>query len=183
MKGRFRVLKTGIRLHGIEVTDCIWHTCCALHNFFLQKDGLNEEWVNGESICTTAEYSNHNENDVNNHAPRFITNNVANMETMDLTGMGPGDDNTWPIEHDVYDNDGYVLEQFDTDNDIIYDETIENDVLDLAQEVNKLTLNEFRKRLIENHDILFESQQLKWPSRLHQQRPINYNSRIFLNEE
>ena len=33
LKGRWRILKTGIRLHGIEAADKIWLTCCALHNW------------------------------------------------------------------------------------------------------------------------------------------------------
>jgi hypothetical protein len=35
LKGRFRILKTGVRVHGVEATDKIWLTCCALHNFVL----------------------------------------------------------------------------------------------------------------------------------------------------
>ena len=33
MKSRFRILKTGISLQGVAVTDRVWKTCCALHNF------------------------------------------------------------------------------------------------------------------------------------------------------
>ena len=44
MKGRFRILKCGIRLHGVEATDKIWRTCCALHNMLLEADGLSAEW-------------------------------------------------------------------------------------------------------------------------------------------
>eukprot|EP00797_Seminavis_robusta_P021439 Sro3344_g347030.2 (377) ;mRNA; r:5289-6419 len=47
LKGRWRVLKTGIRLHGETAADRIWLTCCALHNMLLQVDGLSEQW-NGE---------------------------------------------------------------------------------------------------------------------------------------
>jgi len=39
MKGRFRILKTGVPLHGIEVCDGVWLKGCALHNLprgFLQ---------------------------------------------------------------------------------------------------------------------------------------------------
>jgi hypothetical protein len=46
-KGRFRILTTGVRVHGVEATDKIWLTCCALHNFVLEADGLNEQWNNG----------------------------------------------------------------------------------------------------------------------------------------
>ena len=31
-------------MHGIEVCDRVWLTCCALHNFLLEEDGLDGEW-------------------------------------------------------------------------------------------------------------------------------------------
>ncbi len=42
LKGRWRILKTGIRLGGVEVVDKVWKTCCALHNWLLEIDGLME---------------------------------------------------------------------------------------------------------------------------------------------
>jgi hypothetical protein len=36
LKGRFRVLKTGIRLNGQEAADKVFLTCCALHNWLLR---------------------------------------------------------------------------------------------------------------------------------------------------
>jgi len=33
MKGRFRILKTGVRLFRLKDIDKVWYTCCALHNF------------------------------------------------------------------------------------------------------------------------------------------------------
>ena len=44
MKGRWRILKSGIHLHGVDVADNIWKTCCALHNMLLHVDGYTEEW-------------------------------------------------------------------------------------------------------------------------------------------
>jgi hypothetical protein len=43
LKGRFRVLRTGIRLDGPAASDKVWLTCCALHNFLIEEDGL-EDW-------------------------------------------------------------------------------------------------------------------------------------------
>jgi Plant transposon protein len=71
MKGRFRVLKTGVRLHGIKVTDNIWHTCCALHNMFLEEDGLDAEWENGSNIWETS-LGDHEDSDVTNYAIMMI---------------------------------------------------------------------------------------------------------------
>ena len=48
LKGRWRVLKSGIRVHNTEVADNIWLTCCALHkNMLLDVDGLSKAWKNG----------------------------------------------------------------------------------------------------------------------------------------
>jgi DDE superfamily endonuclease len=44
LKGRFRILKTGIRVEGTAAADSVWLTCCALHNFLLHVDGLSEQW-------------------------------------------------------------------------------------------------------------------------------------------
>ena len=44
LKGRWRVLKYGIKLHGIGNCDKIWLTCCAMHNMLLEVDGLSDRW-------------------------------------------------------------------------------------------------------------------------------------------
>lgn len=46
LKGRFRILKTGIRLQSFQAVDDIWFTCCALHNLF-EVDGLHKQWTKG----------------------------------------------------------------------------------------------------------------------------------------
>ena len=61
MKGRFRILKTGIPLHGIDVCDRVWLTCCALHNFLLEEDGLDEGWDASKYL---AEEGHHDPQDV-----------------------------------------------------------------------------------------------------------------------
>jgi hypothetical protein len=47
LKGRWRILKTGIRLHGTKPANHIFKTCCALHNWLLEIDGLDNEWDRG----------------------------------------------------------------------------------------------------------------------------------------
>jgi hypothetical protein len=44
LKGRWRILKSGLRLQGVDAVDKVWLTCCALHNWLLEIDGLNAEW-------------------------------------------------------------------------------------------------------------------------------------------
>jgi hypothetical protein len=47
IKGRFRILKSPIRTRSIELVGKIWKTCCALHNWLLDTDGLDKEWQCG----------------------------------------------------------------------------------------------------------------------------------------
>jgi hypothetical protein len=47
LKGRFHILKTGVRTESVAMCDKIWMTCCALHNMLLFVDGLHENWENG----------------------------------------------------------------------------------------------------------------------------------------
>ena len=48
MKGRFCILRYGIRLRSISKCDAVWKTCCALHNRLLFVDGLHKDWATGE---------------------------------------------------------------------------------------------------------------------------------------
>jgi hypothetical protein len=47
LKGRWRILKTGIWLHSSDSVTKVWKTCCALHNRLLEVKGLNEKWDQG----------------------------------------------------------------------------------------------------------------------------------------
>ena len=44
---KVRFLKTGIRLLGQAPADKIFMTCCALHNWLLNEDGLDKAWEDG----------------------------------------------------------------------------------------------------------------------------------------
>jgi hypothetical protein len=115
-EGTVRVLKTGIRIQGVEVTDSIWLTCCALHNLFLEQDGLNKEWENGTSIWVGPS-GEHDEEEVRRYAPRHLVDNNTNPTQLDLTGMGPGTDDPWPVyENNNDDNDNNDDESDDSDS-------------------------------------------------------------------
>jgi hypothetical protein len=47
MKGRWRILKTGIRLQSRAIIDDVFFTCCVLHNMLMEYDGLHKEWSAG----------------------------------------------------------------------------------------------------------------------------------------
>ncbi len=45
----WRILKTDIRLHGVDATEKVWLTCCALPNWLIKIDGLDSQWEAGVS--------------------------------------------------------------------------------------------------------------------------------------
>jgi hypothetical protein len=47
LKGRWRILKSGVYLKSAVGIDPVWFTCCALHNWLLEVDGLDEQWESG----------------------------------------------------------------------------------------------------------------------------------------
>ena len=51
MKGRFEILKNGIRLESITKCDKVWRACFTLRNGLLLYDELDEGWEGGTSFC------------------------------------------------------------------------------------------------------------------------------------
>ena len=47
LKGRWRILKTGVRVYSVDKVDDIRMTCCGLHNWLLEIDGISGRWENG----------------------------------------------------------------------------------------------------------------------------------------
>jgi hypothetical protein len=175
LKGRWRILKTGIRLAGVENADKIFLTCCALHNWLLDVDGLSEPWEGGVSTSTTAggqdddtgagwggEMGNYDEEDfgVLPAAIRNLNNPVA-MRSFDLSGMGPGSD---AILSDGEELRQYVEESAAVDNDDTSCSS-HNHMNNQVQLVRKLSLAEFRKRLIVHFDIAYHQGEVKWPTK------------------
>ena len=53
IKGQFQILKSGIRLLGVLKVDDVWKTCCALHNWLLEIDGISTVWENGVHVVVS----------------------------------------------------------------------------------------------------------------------------------
>ena len=88
LKGRFRILRYGIRLWGLDKTDQLWMTCCALHNRLLEVDGLCEGWENG--VRSNWETDVDDENDLPFALRRL--KNPSKERTYDTSSMGVGPD-------------------------------------------------------------------------------------------
>ena len=53
LKGRWRILKSGVRIFGVDSVDRVRLTCCVLHNWLLEVDGLSEKWDGGVRNLTS----------------------------------------------------------------------------------------------------------------------------------
>jgi len=147
MKGRWRILKSGIRLHGTDSADKTWMTCCALHNWLLVIDGLDEkwgsEWQGGMGD---------NEEDDLPQSVRTLLSRHHIPANYDGSGMGHGND-----RHIGAPAEG------GQDNDE------EEDFVGSVEEVNgaivvrKLSMKQFRERLIRHFDIAFRKKEIHWP--------------------
>ncbi len=155
LKGRWRILKTGVRLHGIQVVDKVWMTCCALHNWLLDEDGNGDEWTGGCAIEDWLGKLGENDLDHDEDNPPAVFDrllNNLNIRNYDLSGMGPGPDaigTEMEMEDDNDNDDGGEFQATLREGDIV--------------EVRKLPLTFFRSKLIQHFDILYRSGKLIWP--------------------
>ena len=161
LKGRWRILKCGVRVHGVDKVDLIWFTCCALHNWLLDIDGLSDEWT-GEHTATAMEsdwlgdLGDHDFDGITVGRERIpnailrLSNNLTNRN-FDATGMGPGPD--------VVDESNEVVDS-EVQSDMGYDEDGETP----ARVVNKLPLRFFRSKLVEHFHILWTRNKIVWPT-------------------
>ena len=148
LKGRFRILKTGIRLHSIESIDQLWCTCCALHNMLLFDDGLAENWMDGARSDYLGDMGLHNP---------IYNNNIH----VDYSGLGHGNDR---IEHCDLSDDEESAASTSTNNNNNVNNTAGDTNL-RYKVVRKLDYVYFRTKLIEHFDILFQNEQIIWPTR------------------
>ena len=135
----------GICLGGIEAVDEVWKTCCALHNWLLEIDGLDGEWDGSIGL--------HDARDVVRHLPFALQRlrEGCDLRLFDTSGLGPGDDRI---------NQQVTMEVINN-NDANASALPAND-----RTVRYLSLNNFRSKLIDHFDILFKRNRLVWPQRL-----------------
>ena len=153
MKGRFRILKTGIRLHGTEAVDDLWATCCALHNMLLEADGLSAEWENGVKSDWEGEMGNHDAADI-----PMIFRRVGGSATTDLSGMGRGGDEDMTVRH-------FGAAAPPSPAPAPAANANAAAAGPAPTPVRSLSLREFRGKLIEHFEILWGRREVVWPSR------------------
>ena len=141
MKGRWRILKTGIHLHAVQSVDMIWATCCALHNMLLEVDGLDKPW---DGICIpTSQWEGDlgelEEEDVPFAMRRLLS--PGELCAYDTSSTGSTDISS-------------SVPRGDTDG--------EDDRGELIRTVCLLSLAFFRSRLVEHFNIAWN--EVVWPS-------------------
>ena len=151
LKGRWRVLKTGIRLEGAEAADAIWLTCCALHNMLLRVDGLAEQWEDGVASNWEGDLGNNDPEECRLHAP-FAIQRPNNPQ---LAGFGSR-------EHEA---EAAMIGDPEDCIDLQDDVTRERRTATGATYVNSLSYRDFRDRLIIHFDILHRKNKIRWPTR------------------
>jgi Plant transposon protein len=98
LNGRFRILKTGIRLHGVERADKILLSCCAIHNCLVEVDCLDENWEQGVPTNWEGVLGLLDQCDVDEYITPFACCRLnspslgRSFQTYDTYGMGFGSD-------------------------------------------------------------------------------------------
>ena len=147
LKGRWRILKSGVRLHGSETVDAIWMTCCALHNMLLEEDGLDKPW-DGQTVPTSEWEGNLGAfEDGDLPAPFLRLLRPAQARAYDTSSTGV----PFAYGDDAEEEDVALIADVDA-------ETGEE-----VRVVRKLSMRYFRSKLVEHFDIKWRQGKIVWP--------------------
>lgn len=135
LKGRFRILKSGIRVVTFEAVNHIWKTCCALHNMLLDVDGLAEGWREGALSEYQGELGEH--------------------DTMDIERFAPGHNSSFDISR--------VGRAFRPSSSSTDREGASSSAV--VRPIHQTNVSLFRRHLIDHFDAKWKSGQIRWPSR------------------
>lgn len=160
LKGRWRILKSGIRIHGTDGPDQVFLTCCALHNKLLDIDGLDERWEQGvQSIWSTAYDNDDGDNDdIDGNAvneldvPSIVPDAILRLQN-------PASERQYGVSNEPSEFDHNRLQQTPAPTTI--DTTSDDGIV----EVRKLSLPDFRRRLVVHFSIALERNEVQWPQR------------------
>ena len=148
-KGKMENLKSGVRVYGVDKVDEIWLTCCALHNWLLDIDGLSNKWNDGVLVSDwEGELGRMDFNRLRESIPNAIAQLSTNLDprNYDLSNMGPVEDVVGELAC------GDSGEQ----------EEEEEIALGQMSPVNSISLFLFRRKLVDHFSIMFTCNLIKW---------------------
>ncbi len=157
MKGRWRILKTGIHIHGSDAPDKVFFTCCALHNKVLEIDGLDEWWEEGIPSVWLNEHDNEegdNNNEGNDDNDVLPPNAIVRLNNP-ATERNYGIDQIKEYQHP---------QQIRVATPSPAPLGVNNGVTSI-QRVCKLSLHDFRQRLVTHFSIAVERNEVQWSRR------------------
>jgi len=166
LKGRWRILKTGVRVHGTDAIDNIWCTCCALHNYLLEVDGLDETWEHHQSTdcCWEGNDGLHDLEDIPLALLRI--HSPESLRHLDHTAMGMRESGELRDDNDEDETHGGDQgEDEEERSEQLPHAAVSCDDNHHIRIVRQLPFNYFRSRLVEHFDILFMQNKIQWPSR------------------
>ena len=70
----------------------VWKTCCSLHNWLLEVDGLDEQWSMGNESHWQGEMGWHDNDDIERIRSVERLHNPDEARNFDSSGMGYGSD-------------------------------------------------------------------------------------------
>lgn len=139
-------------MHGLEIVDDIWFTCCAFHNMLLNCDGLDRKWNKGVHSPFEGELGWHATGDTEAYCQPLLFQRFRSG----LQGNNPR----------VYDSSILGNTQM---NDIIPAQEVDNNDDDNnvqeAKSLQTLSNYKFRNILVVHFNKLWELGKLIWPSR------------------
>ena len=150
LKGRWRCLKCGLRLHSLMKSDNIWKTCCALHNMLLEVDGLADGWENG--VQSEWETEVDDTQDLPFASRRLIR--PGTNRNLDTSGIGNGND----IGNSTDNITTSATNIAETNCNILGSSGAHGC---LSHSINKLSLQQFCQKLIRHFNVVFQRKEVK----------------------
>jgi len=146
-----------MHLEGAVAADRVWLTCCALHNWLLEVDGLDVEW--------DGEFGNNDPSECRRCAPMAI----RSLTNPQLQSFGSREHENESAENLRL--AGNTDDNIDDDDDMVTDLVTDEDG---AIFLNSLSCADFRNRLVVHFDILHRHNKIRWPTRT--QNPNNQST-------
>lgn len=185
-KGRWRILKSGIRLSGVECADDIFLTWCALHNWLLEIGGLDKEWRHGVPSDWEGEIGDVPEGHLTAVPFAIPPSDVEGSGEATSTSMsrdGALPDAIYRLLNPVAEranlggHDPAPATQLASEDVDVEDQWTGDEGASAVRTVGgihvvrNLTLPFFQSKLVRHFDIAFKRNEVQWPRRLARKEP------------
>ena len=159
LKGIWRCLRNGIKLHGIDNCDKIWLTCCALHNMLLEVDGLAKRWEHGVQSVYETKLDHYD--DLPSSLQKLAKPDSS--RNFDISDISYGNDVNRTVVHTI-------VQYIEVPSEVVELSP------DVVKSVSDISLHHFFQKLITHFDIAFKKKEIKWPKRTRVDSPIDLSS-------